>query len=299
MNIQQISYFIVTAQYLHFGKAARFLYIAQPALSNSIASLEKELNVKLFIREGRAVELTTAGKLFLREAIEIVDKVDSLKQKVRLAEAGYIGNLSIGMLGGLSKGDFIKNIVAFREDFTEIALSLHQHNVITLNRGLLTGEIDIGLTRSLCLESHSEHLAWHKLYSDRFSIIMKSDHPLAGKKIAFTDLADEPFIFINSEISPYVHDHTMKICATRGLVPRIAYEAPTLEIACTFIKAGLGLAMLPDCAMFYSVDGDLSSTYIEGDDCISDIVIGWNKKNDNPVVPVFLEELNITTDIDN
>jgi DNA-binding transcriptional LysR family regulator len=75
MDIRQLRYFITVAEYLNFTKAANQLYVAQSAISHQIADLEQQLGLKLFIRNKRSVQLTPAGAVFLKEAIEIVEKM--------------------------------------------------------------------------------------------------------------------------------------------------------------------------------------------------------------------------------
>src|ERR1700756_4292754 len=101
MNIElrHLRYFVAVAEDLHFGKAADRLGISQPPLSQQILALEREIGARLFERTNRRVELTSAGKLFLKEASEIIRKVDSATALAERVHRGQLGELRIGFFG--------------------------------------------------------------------------------------------------------------------------------------------------------------------------------------------------------
>src|SRR5687768_209756 len=98
MDIRPLRYFISVAEHLNFTEAAKQLYVAQPAVSQQIAFLEKKLGVKLFHRNKHSVQLTNAGSIFLKDAIQLLKKLDESIENARQAEAGLIGTLNIGLL---------------------------------------------------------------------------------------------------------------------------------------------------------------------------------------------------------
>src|SRR5918997_4334246 len=96
MNTRLLKTFVAVAEELHFGRAAKRLHIAQPAVSGQIRRLEDELGVQLFVRDRRKVILTEAGRAYLKEARPILARVDLAQQEARRAERGEIGSLSFG-----------------------------------------------------------------------------------------------------------------------------------------------------------------------------------------------------------
>ena len=105
MEIRQVRCFLAVAELRHFGHAAEQLHIVQPAVSQQIRRLERELGVDLFHRTTRTVELTPAGETFLGHAQRIVDAVDNASQAVR--QIGASGStLRIGTSSGL--GDLLQ-----------------------------------------------------------------------------------------------------------------------------------------------------------------------------------------------
>lgn len=293
MTVQQLRYFIAVAQYLHFGEAAKACYVSQPSLSHSILELEAELNLKLLYRDNRRVELSPAGKVFYEDAQEIVLRLDDAVLKAKRAESGFDGTLTIGSLGGLAKSDFLASIKSFRQKHPYADVEITQTNMKALNMNLQKGEMDVALIRKLGIINNSDGIALHTLYQDSFGIIMHTDHPLAKlERIGPEELKAEEYVFLSQLVTPHVYNYTIQLCANRGFVPNITHTAPTLEIVCTLIKAGLGIGILPECAMAYS-SGQLHFVPLEGEDAISDVVLAWRKRNMNPILPAFLEEFGV------
>ena len=234
MTEQQLRYFIAVAQYLHFGEAAKACYVSQPSLSHSILELESELNLKLFYRDNRRVELSPAGKVFYEDAREIVQKLDDAVLKAKRAESGFEGSITIGSLGGLAKNSFLDKIKSFKQKHPHADVIITQTNMKTLNMSLLKGEMDVALTRKLDIIQRSDEIEWHTLYQDSFGVVVHKNHLLALKgTILAEDIKNEEYVFLSQLVTPHVYNYTIQLCTNRGFVPNITHTAPTLEIVCT------------------------------------------------------------------
>ena len=89
---------MVLAQRLNFTQAADDLFMAQPALSRLISALEKELDLQLFYRNSRSVALTPAGTVFFKKCPKILDEYRGSVVAARLAQEGYRGSLTLGIM---------------------------------------------------------------------------------------------------------------------------------------------------------------------------------------------------------
>ena len=96
MELRQLRYFVALARELHFRRAADQLRIAQPSLSQQLRRLEDEIDARLVHRTKRRVELTDAGRVFLREAQRILADAERIVRLTRLANRGAAGELVIG-----------------------------------------------------------------------------------------------------------------------------------------------------------------------------------------------------------
>lgn len=88
MNLYHLRYFVTLAKLEHYTKAAELLAITQPSLSHAISSLEKELGVKLFEKEGRNIVLTKCGQAFLEDVTKSLDILDSSINKLQMTGTG-------------------------------------------------------------------------------------------------------------------------------------------------------------------------------------------------------------------
>src|SRR5260370_41568223 len=96
MELRHLRYFVAVGEEQHYGRAARRLRLAQPALSRQIQDLEEELGFKLFERLPRGVKLNEAGKLFLQDARRILQDVNEAAARAGLVARGLLGALRVG-----------------------------------------------------------------------------------------------------------------------------------------------------------------------------------------------------------
>ena len=147
MELRQLRYFCAVAEEHSFARAARRLFVAQPALSTQIRHLEEELKVRLLRRTTRTGDITHAGTTFYTEARAILDRVDAAGQHAQDAERGVVGTLRVAFLSNVATARLGSLMRLYRERFPQVNLALMEaptHRQIEL---LLRGEIDAGLLR--------------------------------------------------------------------------------------------------------------------------------------------------------
>ncbi|MDR1203880.1 MAG: LysR family transcriptional regulator [Peptococcaceae bacterium] len=294
MNIQQLHNFVAVARHLNFSEAAKSLFIAQSALSHSIAALEAELNVKLFYRDTRLVKLTPAGSSFFQEVQEIIDRLDRAVEQARRMNAGLSGHINIGFLGSLLKSHFHEWIPPFQDKCPSIGLTFEQMYMAPLRKAIEQGHIDIGFTRSFDLIDSSD-LQWIKLYDENISLVMRKDHPLAESPVLdFGALAQESFIITAQQSSPHWYQKVIQICASRGFKPNFVYTPITMEAVGILIESGFGITFFPNSAKIIHKDA-LTFIPLKGEDTVIDVVAAWKKNNPNPAAMTFLNEITAQT----
>jgi DNA-binding transcriptional LysR family regulator len=114
VELRHLRYFVAVAEERHFGRAAQRLRIAQPPLSRQIQALEAELDLSLFDRSRRRVELTAAGAAFLEHARRVLEALDAGVREARRAAAGEIGRIAIGYPSSVAFSGLPELLRAFR-----------------------------------------------------------------------------------------------------------------------------------------------------------------------------------------
>ncbi|WP_400164521.1 LysR family transcriptional regulator [Brevibacillus sp. TJ4] len=293
MDIRQLHYFIAVAEHLNFTEAAKKLYVAQPAVSQQIASLEKKIGVKLFHRTKHSVELTNAGRAFLEDAREIAKRFADSIQHAREAEEGLAGVIRIGLLS-VSVRDFLPLVVrSFRSKYPNIRLHFSFHNSARINRMLQDDEIDIAFTLSHGL--HNIHnLQCRALWNQPYSIILPQDHALADQaELSVAQLEHEPFLMLDREESPQGYDYVLAMCASHGFSPRIVSHASRPDAVLMMVDAGIGITILSRHLLLYA-SPRLRFVDIAGEQHQVDVVVAWKNSTANPSVPLLIREVEDT-----
>ena len=128
MNLNQLYYFQKVAQLQHYHQAAKELNISQPSLSRSIANLEEELGVSLFQKNGRNIELTKYGSIFLEHVNRIIDEIKIAENKMKSLAGSSSGHIDIGYVFPLAKSYIPRLVRSFlnQQENHEITFSLSQ-----------------------------------------------------------------------------------------------------------------------------------------------------------------------------
>ena len=117
MDLRGLHYFSVVAEELNFTRAAQRLNMSQPPLSNQIKALEEELGTPLFLRGGRGLQLTEAGKLLYRRAAQLLDLAERTREEVGSLAMGLSGTLCFGSVAGLAPFLAARWLAGFREEY--------------------------------------------------------------------------------------------------------------------------------------------------------------------------------------
>jgi DNA-binding transcriptional LysR family regulator len=290
MEMRQLKYFASVAEYLNFTEAARHLYVAQSAVSQQIAALEKELGVSLFQRNKRSVKLTNAGQVLLKETQFLLSRMNEAVEKARQADAGLIGTLRIGFLGYTERIFLPPLIRRFRKLYPQIELKLDKYHHGELIEMLSNEELDIGFTLAFGIEPVSS-LDFQTIFQENIAVVMHEDHPMASlKTVDLAALASEPFVVLNRRESPQGYQQTLQICSNHGFTPKIEHEPRLMQTLLMLVDAGLGISILPLSAQLQASD-TLRFISLKEQQRGHELVAAWKKNNTNPSIPLFLNEI--------
>ena len=293
MDIRQLQYFISVAEHLNFTEAANRLFVAQSAVSHQIALLESNLGVKLFERTKRHVRLTTAGEVFLKEAIKIVYNAQQAIESARLAHAGFVGVLQVGFFLNAPTRKFFPNLIRrHRQLYPKVDLKLFQMNHGQLNAAIEDDTIDIAFTNSFGLQ-HEFDLNRKKVFTDSSVIALTSEHPLASRSyLNLSELVKEPFIVSDPKVSPQAFERTLQLCGSCGFSPNIVSQTGNVETVLMLVEARVGIAIVPKSLQSLAGDSVCFLPINDVEDSF-EIVAVWKDVNPNPSIPLFLEQVDI------
>ena len=176
MNLQQLYYFRKLAEVQHYTEAAKALYITQPSLSDSIASLESELSVALFQKKGRGIELTKYGQEFyqyVNQALGILEHgIAIMKEK----SDSVTGTIDVGCIPTLL-GDFLPDALdLYHEKHPQVNFNIFQDKSIPVAEGVSAGDYDIGFCSMV---ENKEDLVFVPITYQELIVIVRNGHPLA------------------------------------------------------------------------------------------------------------------------
>lgn len=286
MELRHLRYFLSVAEELHFGRAAERVHIAQPPLSQQIKQLEKEINVQLFKRTKRKVELTEAGRVFQREAYAVLERLEKGILKARLADRGEAGWLGIGFLSSINY-DVLPNVIRkFRNQYSNIELFLQEMQDAEQNQALLEKRIHVGFTR---FPITNKELNYETVLCENLVVALPSTHRFAKKKtLKFAELADEPFIIFSQNNPPVYADYLIRLCAEAGFQPRVAQKVGEVQTALGLVAAEIGIILVPSSTQRLKRDGVIYRELTDPKPTI-EIIMQYRKDETSPVFARFLE----------
>ncbi|MDR1795915.1 MAG: LysR family transcriptional regulator [Clostridiales Family XIII bacterium] len=289
MDILKIKYFITAAKCLNFSRAADQLYMTQPALSQAIASIEKELNLQLFIRSGHELRLTPAARVLFEEFSKVYDTYESSIYKAANAQYGYSGKLSIGVLDGSFVDDVLPGrIRKFTEKFPFIEIDIGYRNFNEMIAGLYDGSVDIAFTLRFDVEGR-KYIEYEYIAPARDCIAVLRTSPLAERdRVKLLDLREETFIMVGYDVSEKSPQLIIDGCQMQGFMPTIRFS-PSIYTSTLWVQAGLGVTMLDSRNLLQYNPG---VKFLETDQ-VSDpsLVAAWHSSNTNSALAPFIEML--------
>jgi DNA-binding transcriptional LysR family regulator len=283
MELRHLRYFSTIAEERHFGRAAQRLHMTQPPLSRQIQELEEELGFALFERAHRQVALTPAGAVFLDHVRRVFESLELAVHQARRASVGELGRIVVGYISSLAYSGITEVIRAFHERFPLVELNLREMSPQAQIDALKEGRIDVGLVRGAVDDAA---LIAECLRREPLVVALPAGHRLTERKrIPLELLAREPFIIFPRQRGPAFFDQIMGLCRDAGFSPRIAQEAPQLDIL-SLVAAGFGVAILPESIRHAGRKGFAIRPIVGSPS--TDLRIVWRADDASPALREFL-----------
>ncbi len=253
MNLKRMRYFVTVADELHFGRAAERLHMAQPPLSQQIRLLEGELEVQLFDRTTRRVELTEAGRMLYPHAVRLLRASDDAAAAANLFRQGETGTLRLGFVDSSSYDVMPRFLRSYREAFPKVDYELRTLSSDHQQDALIQRQIDIGIAR---VEPVQPGLSSTMIAVEPLMIAMATSDPLAkGRTVGLADLSGRPIIGVDRNASPSLFRKRVGLFGQHGLDYDPIIEATEYTTVLGLVAAGQGVAVVPSGVQSFQPPG--------------------------------------------
>lgn len=286
IELRQLRYFVAIAEALSFSHAAKTLYVAQPALSRQIHTLEKELGVLLFNREGNRISLTGAGRVLLPLSRAVLADVDQLLRNAFECSEGTRGRVEIGSVPYALANLVSRLLLWFRANRPEIELQITEDGSTTLLEMVRDGKLDLAFVYT----NDAGDLCSYPLFPLRLNAFVAADHWLADHdEIEIRELADEPILLVKDGYQ--VREIFLSACQIAGIRPKIAIESGTGTTLASLAEAGLGIAVVSDAFRSPGLELKRLVLTLEGEPLKAWMAIVWHpQRYMSPAAKFFIDK---------
>nr|WP_019985422.1 LysR substrate-binding domain-containing protein [Streptomyces sp. SID8381] len=246
VQFQQLQYFVAVAETRHFTRAAELVHVAQPSLSQQIKALERELGADLFLRARGNITLTDAGEALLPLARRILADADTARHEVLELAQLRRGRVRLGATPSVCTGLLPDVLRAFHDRYPGVHLLVEESGSHDLVRHLARGALDLALV-VLPLPSPSPALTTVELLREDLVVVSSPEAAAPGGKgrrtVRIADLEGERLVMFRHGYD--LRELTVAACRAEGFEPEFAVEGGEMDAVLGFVRAGLGVAVVP------------------------------------------------------
>lgn len=241
LDLRQLSYFRAVARELHFTRAAQSLHVAQPALSQQIRKLERQLGVLLFERDKHRVELTPAGCRLLVQAERLLSDATAVEEEMLGWAHGLRGRLRVGMARGLAL-PMAQVLADFCAEHPAVHVELQEVSTAQMIADLRLGRLDVATLAAA--PAAGEGLVCRPLGDEPLVLAVGPPSALGERsELPLGELHGLDLVFYSPGSG--VRDVVVAALAAHGAVPRVRFETREYRTARALVSAGLAAAVLP------------------------------------------------------
>ncbi len=262
MEILQLKYFYALAKTQHVTKTAEQLHIAQPALTQTIHRLEKELGVKLFKSSGRNIVLTEYGKYLQKKIQPVLKILNEIPEELQIISGERKKLLKINVL---SASNLITDtIIQFQKEHNDIRFHIVQHNE--------EKNADITIFTEDFFQSPNNSKDRFYIFSERiFLAVPQNSEYSQYKSIMLEEMADKKFIALAGSKS--LRSICDKFCMCAGFKPDVIFESDSTSAVKNLISANIGIGFWPEYTWEKPDENSMSLIPISQPKCKRDIII--------------------------
>lgn len=278
MEFMQIRYFLETAKTKHMTNSAKNLHITQPALTQAIRRLERDLGVPLFAAKGRNIVLTEYGKYLQKKLEPLMEQLDAIPEQLKMMVALEGETIHMNVLAASSL--VMEAIIEYKKEHEDINFQLQQNSESDL--------YDIAVTTKLFYQGTDQENRFS--CAEEIYLAVPAARYRDRTSISLGEAADEGFIsLLGSREFRYICD---KFCQHAGFTPKIIFESDNPSAVKNMIAANMGIGFWPEFTWGSARNEHVRLLKIDDPVCQRDIIINYNRnKTDSRNVLEFYEFL--------
>ena len=251
MTLSEFRYIVAVAKELHFGRAAEKCFVSQPTLSVAVKKIEDELGVTLFERHQHEVSITAIGETIIKQAEEILNETNTLKELAKQNKDELSGELKLGVIYTIGPYLLPKLIPVIHKQVSDLVLIIEEDYTEILSKKLKAGEIDIAI---LANPFEQPGIKTEVLYQEPFMVALPCNHPLTKKKkLNAEDLLDDTMLLLKS--GNCFRDQVVKVCPScispvgKNKHLQKTLQSSSIETIRQMVAAGAGITILPSSSI--------------------------------------------------
>lgn len=241
MELRQLRYFVAVAEHRNFTRAAESQFVSQPALSQQIQALERELDVALFDRLGRRVELTAAGRVLHDHARSVLREVDNARSAMDDVRGALRAEISIAAIQTAHVSFLVDVIARMRRTHPGVVVRVREERSEAVPELVRAGEVQLGLTYVPLVSV--EGVEWSELFDEELVLVTPGDDARAGMSMCTAEVGDLPLVVPPGGYC--LRGGVDAALAEAGARQRVVAEITAIEAICEAVRAGVGYAILP------------------------------------------------------
>ena len=247
MTLQQLRTFLTVCDEMSITGAASRLFITQSAVSQQIKALEEEFEIKLFDKKGRRICITSDGKVFFEIAKNIIEKADSITEKLKATKSLEVGSLNLASTHHLAQYLLMKPLIEFHKRHSKIDLTLQSLDAHEIRSAVEARAVDILFVPD-GTSVLSPYLNITRIYEDRMALIAWPEHPWRKKdKINPSQLEGMPFVFASTPSS--INDIAVAFLKRHRINVETFIDLGNIDLLKEAVRHRVGLALTSKLAI--------------------------------------------------
>ena len=242
MNLRDLQYVVLVAEYKHFGRAAEAAHVSQPTLSSQIKKLEDALGVVLFERDSRNVALTAAGAAIVAEAAQVQARVNAIKDVAQVYNDPLGGEVRLGVIASLAPFLMPELLERVGFDAPRLEVMVHEGLTDSLVARLMNRELDAVLIAS---EVEAEGLQDMPLFDEPFYVACATAHPLTELGAVPMEMIGQDSLLLLDE-GHCLRAQALEVCMVDSVDTRV--KASSLQTLIRMVERNRGVTLLPHLA---------------------------------------------------